>query len=100
MAARRLHVESWWRIPSAGRVTISTGLDERTLESHDLGLGNLPRYATTVGVPDGAIVHETYDVVVPASTKAGRHAVRLGVTAIDDEGVALEWSHVGDVVVD
>jgi len=99
-AARRLHVESWWRIPRAGRVAISTGLDERTLESHDLGLGNLPRYATAVGVPDGAIVHESYDVVVPASTTAGRHAVHLGVTAIDDEGVALEWSHVGDVVVD
>src|SRR5258706_6635280 len=70
-AARRLHVESWWRIASAGRIAIATSLDERTLESHDLGLGNLPRYAAIVGVPDGAIVYEDYDVVVPANTTAG-----------------------------
>jgi hypothetical protein len=98
--ARRLHVESWWRIASTGRIAISTGLDERTLESHDLGLGNLPRYAAIVGVPDGAIVHEDYDVVVPANTTAGTHVIRLGVATIDDAGLTLDWSRCADVVVD
>lgn len=95
--ARRLHVESAWRIPAVRRFAISTGLDDRILESHDLGLGNLLRYAAERGVPDGAVVHETYDVVVPAAMAAGTHAVRLGVTEVTATGLVTSWSHVADV---
>ncbi len=95
----RLHVESWWRVPTAARFVISTRIGDHTLESHDLGLGNLPRYAAEVGVPDGALVHEAFDVVVPSTLPRGEHAIRLGVTESSPTGLTTHWTEVGHVTI-
>jgi hypothetical protein len=93
----RLHVRAWWRVPNAARVVVATGLGNRTLESHTLGLENLARYARAVGLPAGAIVREEYRVVVPSTTPAGPHGVRLGVTVLGDREIRTEWTDVGRV---
>lgn len=96
----RIHVESWWRVPTAGRYVVSTRVDDVTLESHDLGLGNLPRYAAEVGVADGAVVCERFDVTLPSTLAAGTHTIRLGATAFADGGFATQWTDVATVTID
>ena len=93
----RLHVRAWWRVPDAARVVVATGLDDRTLESHTLGLDNLARYADAVGLPPGSVVREDYRVVVPSTTPAGTHTVRLGVTVFGEHGMTTEWMDVGRI---
>jgi hypothetical protein len=93
----RLHVESWWRVPDARHVVVSTRLDEHTLESHLLGLDNLARYAEAVELPPDAVVHEDFRVVVPSTIAGGTHVVRLGVTIVRDYHLLLERIDVGTV---
>lgn len=95
----RLHVESWWRVPDARRVVVSTGLDATTLEAHVLGLENLARYATIAALPPGSIVHEDFRVVVPSGSAGGAHMARLGVTTLGDGAIATEWMDVGAVTI-
>jgi hypothetical protein len=94
----RLRVQSWWRVPDARRVVVSTGLDDGTLEAHLLGLENLARYAATVTLPADAVVYEDFRVVVPSTLTAGTHAARLGVTIFDDR-ITTEWIDVGSVAI-
>jgi hypothetical protein len=93
----RLHVQARWRVPDAARVVVATGLGDRTLESHTLGLENLARYADVVGLPPGSVVREDYRVVVPSTTPAGTHTARLGVTVFGEHGMTTEWIDVGRI---
>jgi hypothetical protein len=77
---------------------VSTRAGDATLESHDLGLGNLPRYAAEVGLAHGAIVHEAFDVVLPPTLR-GEQVIRLGVSAISDTRIDTHWTDVARVVI-
>jgi hypothetical protein len=93
----RLHVRTLWRVPDASRVVVATGLGDRTLESHTLGLENLARYARTEGLPPGSLVREDFRVVVPSTTAAGAYTARIGVTVFGERGIAMEWTDVGRI---
>jgi hypothetical protein len=92
-------VESWWSVPDARRVVVSTGLDDQTLEAHLLGLDNLARYAADVGLFPGAVVREDFHVVVPSTVPGGSHVVRIGVTTFGRDNIATEWIDVGSVAI-
>lgn len=93
----RLRLRTWWRVPRPEHVVVSTRLGERALESHELGLGNLLRYAETVGWPAGSFVVEDVDIVIPSTVAPGRYAMQVGATAFDASGFVTTWADVGHV---
>ncbi len=67
----RLHLTLYWRVHQLQPVRIATTLGDTALESHDLGLGNLPRYVEEFHPNRQGIVVEDYWVVIPAQTPPG-----------------------------
>jgi MFS family permease len=74
-----LHLILYWTIQRLEPVTLTTYLDQQPLETHELGFGNLPRYATEIGsVTDGVIV-EDYWLVVPSTVQPGPHTLNIQI---------------------
>jgi Protein of unknown function (DUF2723) len=96
----RLHVRTWWILPSPRRFVVGTSVDEHTLEMHSLGLGNLERYAAEVIAEPTGLLHEEYDVVVPSRLAPGEHAIRIGMTEFDERHIRTHWSEVARVVIE
>ena len=61
------------------RVLIATSLSDTALEAHDLGLGNLQRYAEEYRPPRQSIVVEDYLVVVPSHTPLGSQTLSVSL---------------------
>lgn len=97
VARPRIHLRTWWRIERPEPIVVSTRLAEHTLESHELGLGNLLRYAETVGWSGEGFVLEDVDLAIPSTFAAGRYAMKVGVTAFDTRGFVTDWTDVGHV---
>lgn len=93
----RVGLRTWWRVGGPDPVVVSTRLGDFTLESHELGHGNLARYAETVAWPGKALVLEDVDLVLPSTVPAGRHRIRVGVTDFQPTGFVTTWMEVGHV---
>ena len=76
----RVHLRTYWRLNRPRLVLIATALGETQLEAHELGLGNLGRYAEAVGQPEmNSIIVEDYWLVIPSTVASGEQALRVGV---------------------
>ncbi len=95
----RVHLKMYWRVTSPRVYLISTRVDDLTLETHDLGFGNLPRYLREMRVPRAPIVVEEYDLVLPSHLKKGAHAFRIGLAEFSPTGIEMRWVEVGSVQV-
>lgn len=79
----RLHVDLQWRLSDYDSHTVFMKVDGVAIASHRLGLGNLERYLEEVREPEGELVAESYDVVLPRSLQPGGHLFEIGVSASD-----------------
>jgi hypothetical protein len=95
----RVHLTTYWRMTQPRAYLISTRVNERTLETHDLGFGNLARYAREVRAPRENILVEEFDLVIPSYLKRGAHLLQIGVTGFESRGITVEWVDAGDVVI-
>jgi hypothetical protein len=93
----RVHLKMYWRIAQPRAYLIATQIDDVTLETHDLGFGNLQRYARAGHAPrDGSIVEE-YDLVIPSYLKKGEHTFGIGLAQFTATGVTMQWVDAGTV---
>ncbi len=95
----RVRLETRWRLAAPLPLVVSTRVDDRTIESHELGFGNLARYATQVEWPPGGFVVEDVDVVLPSRLAPGPHIVRVGITVFEPTSFHTEWMDVGVVAI-
>lgn len=73
----RLHLTLYWRGTPPPRSLIVTSLGDMSLESHELGLGNLARYVQEVRPPRNGIIVEDYWVVVPSTLEPGDYPLQI-----------------------
>jgi hypothetical protein len=79
-AGSTLHLTLYWRAAAAPqRVLVSTLLDSVPLETHEPGMGNLPRYVQEFHPPRDGVLVEEYRVVVPSTTETGSATLAVGV---------------------
>lgn len=96
----RVHVESWWLVPTPTRFIVGTGVDQTVLEMHSLGLGNLQRYGAEVIADTAGLLHEEYDVVLPSTLPKGAHAITLGAVEIGEHQIRTRFTEVARVVLE
>ena len=75
----RLSLRLYWRVLGAPLPLVATALGETLLETHQLGLGNLPRYVQEFDPPRDGVVVEHYAVVVPSLVEPGDYTLRVGL---------------------
>jgi hypothetical protein len=96
----RVHLKTYWRITQPRAYLISTQVDDITLETHDLGFGNLARYAREHSLtPRDGVVVEEFDLALPSYLKRGAHALKIGLAQFTGSGVTMQWVNVGNVEV-
>lgn len=95
----RVHLKTFWRMTQPRAYLISMRVDETTLETHDLGFGNLARYMQEHRAPRDGVVVEEYDLVIPSHLKRGAHRLQIGLTEFSATGISVEWVDAGSVVV-
>ena len=95
----RVSIRTWWRVRQPGRFAISTRADDVILESHELGMGNLARWAAEVGPVEDKVVVEHFAVVLPSWFPAGTHTVLIGVVEPGQTSFTTHWVAVGDVTI-
>jgi len=96
----RVHLTTYWRLLEAAPFVISTRVGDLTLESHELGLGNLERWTGERGFPAGDVLVEDFDVVIPSHLARGEHPIRIGVTELARGTIATHWIEAGHVRID
>ena len=74
-----LHLTFYWRVLRQEQALIATMLGDESLESHPLGLGNLPRYVQEFRPPRDAIIVEDYLLVVPSQMPLGVQTLKVGL---------------------
>ncbi len=116
----RIHLKTYWRVTQARPFLVSTQVDDITLETHDLGFGNLARYVqeetSAAGAPSGnspnavgagnpvamlrdKFVTEEFDLVLPSYLKRGAHKLKIGLARFAAPGVSMQWAEAGEVVI-
>ena len=89
-----LHLTLYWRVEEPGRYLIVTALGDRTLETHELGFGNLQRYVRERRPPREGVVVESYAIVIPSTLERGTVPLQVGLAspwgAVSQTGVVLE----------
>ncbi len=75
----RLTLTLYWQANGQPGGLIATNLGETTVETHELGLGNLARYRETVRPSPDDLVIETYSVVVPSTLPPGEYDLTVGL---------------------
>ncbi|MBI5301908.1 MAG: DUF2723 domain-containing protein [Chloroflexi bacterium] len=95
----RVHLKTYWRITQPRAYVISTRVDGTTLETHDLGFGNLARYVRENRVPRDGVIVEEYDLVIPSYLKRGAHRLQIGTAEFAATGISVEWVDAGSVLV-
>jgi hypothetical protein len=75
----RLHLTLYWRVHSAPRALIATGLGDMPLEAHQLGLIDLRRYIETVRPGRDELVVEDYWIVLPSQIEVGTYPLQIGL---------------------
>jgi len=78
-AGETLHLTTYWRAAAPQQVTLSTLLGHATLETHELGMGNLQRVVQELRPLRSGVVVEDYAVVVPRLTEPGSTTLSVGV---------------------
>lgn len=95
----RVHVKTYWRITQPRAFLISTRVDDWTLETHDLGFGNLARYIQSTRPARDGLVVEEFDLVVPSTLKPGDHAFSIGLAQFTPTGVSMQWVDAGTIQI-
>ncbi|MBI5651816.1 MAG: DUF2723 domain-containing protein, partial [Chloroflexi bacterium] len=95
----RVQIKTYWQMTQPRAYLISTRVDDRTLETHDLGFGNLARYAREARTSRENIIVEEFDLVIPSHLKRGAHPLKIGVTEFADKGITVEWVDAGTINV-
>lgn len=85
-AGDTLHITLYWALLRPQRTAVSTSLGTVVLEGHELGFGNLQRYAQERGV-EGLLV-EDYQIVVPSWVEPGKYPLGIGPVAPKDQSAA------------
>jgi len=79
MPGGRLNLTLFWRGSAPPRTLIATSLNGVSLESHELGLGNLARYIQEVHPPRDSIIVEDYWVVIPSTLEPGDYLLSISL---------------------
>lgn len=95
----RLHLKTYWQLDAVQPTFVLTRVDDRALELHELGLGNLQRYLETVQSLDDNLVAEVYDLVLPSSLGPGTHELQIGLTKLR-KGNGMTWVDLGSFQID
>lgn len=69
----RLHLTLYWQLDASRTARITTALGQVALETHTLGLGNLPRYLQAAQLPVGGTLVEDYWIVIPSTLDPGSY---------------------------
>jgi hypothetical protein len=96
----RVHLTTHWRLLEAAPFVISTRVGDVTLESHELGLGNLERWIAEVGFPANEVLVEDFDVVIPSHLEPGDYPIGIGVTEFPRGTITTHWIEAGHVRID
>lgn len=91
----RAHLKIYWRVTQPRAYLVSTQIDNVTLETHDLGFGNLPRYVRENRLPREPIIVEEFDLVIPSYLKKGEHIFKIGLAEFSASGIDMNWIEVG-----
>jgi hypothetical protein len=82
---------------------VTTYINGTVLESHQLGLGNLPRYVQEFQTSPSDTLQEEYSIVLPSTLEAGSYDLKISLQSgfqnrqdIDHEGIPV---HLGWVQV-
>jgi len=73
----KIHLTLYWTILKPDRYGVELSLGDSILEAHELGFGNLARYHKEVGISKDSVIVEDYWLVVPSTTPAGTHDLKL-----------------------
>jgi len=95
-----VRLKTYWRVPPGRAPVVSTRVGTLTLEAHELGFGNLERYAREVQPAAGGTVVEDVSVVLPSHLAPGPHPLEVGVVQMGAGGIAPQWTRVGQVEVE
>jgi hypothetical protein len=102
----RIHLTLYWRLDRARPYQIETALDGRSVEIHDLGLGNLERYQAEIGPVLDRVILEDYWLVVPSTTPEGTLELTVRIvgheetititelTVVDQEEAMERWLRI------
>jgi hypothetical protein len=93
----RVRLKTCWRVTQPRAYLISTRVDDLTLETHDLGFGNLARYGREVRAPRDGVIIEEYDLVIPSYLKRGAHTFQIGLAQFTATGIEMQWTDAGKV---
>jgi hypothetical protein len=89
----RIHVRAVWRPGDAERPPIvSTSVDGRMLEAHELGSGVLGGRTARAIRDAGRVIVDEFQLVLPSSLAPGRHALTLGTVELGAASVTLHAS--------
>ena len=79
-AGDALHLTLYWRAGQSPQgVLLSTMIEDRPLETHEPGMGNLPRYRQEFHPPRDGILVEEYRVVMPRTIEPGTATLSIGM---------------------
>jgi hypothetical protein len=76
----RIHLTLYWRVVDRVSSVVVTAIDGVQLERHELGFGNLARYAGGSSPQMDSIVVEDYWLVMPSTLDLGARVFQVGVT--------------------
>jgi hypothetical protein len=87
----RVHVQLYWQVENLTRRIVTTSLGGEEVETHEIGFGNLTRYAHEVEAVRGRVLVEDYWLVVPSTLEAGGHTFSI---QIEGAGKPVELSEI------
>ena len=78
-----LHLTLYWSMQRPKLITLSTYLGKQSLETHELGFGNLKRYDVEIRSISSGVIVEDYWLVIPSTIQAGSHALNIQIQGIE-----------------
>jgi hypothetical protein len=77
----RVHLTLYWRVMERKPGLVLTSIDGTVLERHELGFGNLVRYAERFQPAKDSTVVEDYHLVIPSTLPLGEVVLQVGTTS-------------------
>jgi hypothetical protein len=92
----QIHLVLYWTPSKGDRFQVTTAIGESTLETHELGFGNLDRYQREVEPFLGQTIAEDYSIVIPSSLPEGEYPFTVGVQGVEKKVVIAEIKVVNE----
>ena len=91
-----IHLVLYWAPSKGDRFQVTTTMGEFTLETHELGFGNLDRYRREVGPILGQTIVEDYSIVIPSTIPEGEYPFTVSIQGEENNVVIGEIKVVNE----